>query len=79
MKTRIQVIISLLGGIGISLLTGLLNTTSIGFLGVIFWGLPFPWLSQVVYPGTTKEIIWFALFLDILVWFGVIFIIIEFI
>lgn len=35
-------------------------------IGVTYYGYPIPWMSQVVYPGSEKEIIWSAFILNIL-------------
>jgi len=41
---------------------------SIPVVGVAYYGHPFPWMRQVVYPGAEKEIIWYHLILDLIIW-----------
>ncbi|MFX0198664.1 MAG: hypothetical protein ACFFCW_21285 [Candidatus Hodarchaeota archaeon] len=65
------IIIVVKGGI-IALLTGFLSNQP-DLLGVNYWGYPFPWLKQVVYPGTPKVILWHYLILDWLIWVGIVF------
>lgn len=44
---------------------------SIPLLGVGYWGIPLPWLKQVVYPGAPMEIIAANAAVDLLFWVAV--------
>jgi len=46
---------------------------SIPMLGMSYWGLPLPWLRQVVYPGATKQVIWAHFIVDLIFWIAVVF------
>jgi len=47
---------------------------SIPLIGVGYWGMPLPWLKQIVYPGAPKEIIWSHFIIDLLFWIAVVFV-----
>lgn len=57
----------IVGGI-VTILSGLLSNTSLGLVGVGYWGYPLPWIRQIVYPGAPKVLIWQFLILDWLIW-----------
>jgi hypothetical protein len=59
-------IYSILAGILITLITGLFP--NVFLLGVSYWGYFLPWLSKVVYPGATLNVIWINLFVNIVIW-----------
>lgn len=44
---------------------------SIPLLGVGYWGIPLPWLKQVVYPGSPKEVIAANALSDMAFWVAV--------
>jgi len=44
---------------------------SIPLLGVGYWGIPLPWLKQVVYPGAPMEVIAANAAADLLFWMAV--------
>ncbi len=67
-KLFLFVLFSIIGGISITLITGLFRYPADEIVGVERWGFPFFWLSQVIYPGTEKIIHWSNLLIDILVW-----------
>lgn len=43
---------------------------SIPIVGVGYWGLPLPWMKQIVYPGAVKEIMWTHFIVDAIFWIG---------
>jgi len=55
-------------GVILTIFTGFCRTPFLNLIGVSYWGVPFAWLKQVVYPGATKEIIWHGLLMDIVTW-----------
>ncbi|MFX1371792.1 MAG: hypothetical protein ACFFCE_08020 [Promethearchaeota archaeon] len=78
MKLRYILIIlfSFILGIIITLLTGFISNTTTNLLGANKWGFPFYWMSQPVYPGADRIIIWSNLLIDILIWSFLLFMII---
>ena len=67
MKT---LIFALVGGIAITLVTGLINTTPEMLVGAVYYGFPFPWLVMLViapqyFPWHVRIV---RLVLDIVVW-----------
>jgi hypothetical protein len=71
---------SILFGLIITLMTALFENTcvigefpdvrfvSIPLLGMNYWGMPLPWLKQIVYPGAVKQVIWLHFVVDALFW-----------
>ncbi len=55
-------------GIILTAFTGFCRTPFLNLIGVSYWGIPFAWLKQVVYPGVPKEIVWQGLLLDVIIW-----------
>jgi len=55
-------------GVILTAFTGFCRTPFLGLIGVSYWGFPFAWLKQVVYPGAPKEVIWQGLLLDVITW-----------
>jgi len=55
-------------GVILTAFTGFCRTPFLDLIGVSYWGIPFAWLKQVVYPGATKDIIWQGLLLDVIIW-----------
>lgn len=47
---------------------------SIPILGVGYWGMPLPWLRQIVYPGAPKQIVWSHFIIDVIFWAAVVFV-----
>jgi hypothetical protein len=74
MKT---LIFALIGGIVITLLTGLANNTPEMLVGAVYYGYPLPWLEMLViapqyFPWHVRPL---RLVLDIIVWAVVVWII----
>lgn len=59
-------IYSILTGILITLITGLFP--NVFLLGVSYFGYFLPWLSKIVYPGATLNVIWVNLLVDVVIW-----------
>jgi hypothetical protein len=39
------------------------------WVGVSYWGFVLPWVSQIVYPGAQKQVLWANFAADVVVWF----------
>ena len=72
MKVNNKALYSLIGGVVITLITGLLPSPT-QIVGIGFWGLPWPWLSL----GADTEVIWQNLFFDTIAWIVVTYVGIE--
>ncbi len=70
-------LLSLIGGIIFTLITGLLPYPTEEIIGAEKWGFPFYWLSQVIYPGAKKIINWSNFLIDILIWSVIIILIVS--
>lgn len=44
-------------------------------VGVGHWGVPLPWMKQVVYPGAPKQIISSHFIIDVVFWIAVVFVV----
>jgi hypothetical protein len=71
MKT---VILSLIGGVVITLLTGLLSNMPAMLVGAVHYGYPIPWLFRLIlapeyFPWSVDVV---AFFVDVVVWTAVI-------
>jgi hypothetical protein len=69
MKTKI-IIGSILGGVAVTLLTGLVSNTPPMWVGAILYGYPLPWLTRMIvapqyYPWRVETA---NLLVDIIVW-----------
>lgn len=67
-KLALLVLIGILCGIIITLISGLFSYPTGKLLGIKKWGYPFYWLSQVIYPGATKNVNWSNFIIDVLIW-----------
>jgi len=70
LTTLKTVIFAVIGGVVITLLTGLVNNTPEGLVGAVWYGYPLPWLVMRVvapeyFPWVVRPI---RLILDIVVW-----------
>jgi len=64
-----KLLISILVGSIITLISGIFaNPLSYVLLGVVLRGLPFAWISQVIYPGAPVKIEYDGLALDVVFW-----------
>ena len=68
---------SLIGGIIVTGITGLLPNPTEEIIGAEKWGFPFYWLSQAIYPGAEKIINWSNFLIDILIWSAIIILIVS--
>ena len=60
--------LAVIGGVVITLLTGLINNTPEGLVGAVRYGYPLFWLVMIVVPSTPYVVRWLRLFIDIVVW-----------
>ena len=77
MKAKIIGILSIILGLIISLITGLIPYPTTSIIGVQKWGYPFYWLSKAISPDAVLDIIWGFLIFDIIFWILISFILIE--
>ncbi|MFX1303138.1 MAG: hypothetical protein ACFE9X_07255 [Promethearchaeota archaeon] len=79
MKTKliIKLLFSIIGGLIITIITGLFPYPIGEVMGIERWGFPFYWLSRLVYPGAEKTINWSNLLINILAWSFIMFLIIN--
>jgi len=59
---------AIIGGVIITLLTGLIPNTSPELLGALHYGYPFPWFIRIVYPQFPWHINEINLINDIAFW-----------
>jgi len=77
MKTGMTLILAVIGGIVVTLLTGLINHTPEMLVGAVYYGYPLAWLEMLVvapqyFPWIVRPI---RLVIDIVVWFIVVWVI----
>jgi ABC-type uncharacterized transport system permease subunit len=79
MKTKliIKLLLSFIGGVIVTIITGLFSYPTGEVIGVDKWGYPFYWLSQIIFPGAEKIINWSNLIINILIWSVMMFLIIN--
>lgn len=68
MKHLRLLVASAVGGVLITLLTGLANHTPDMLVGAVWYGYPLAWLVQIVYPGTPYTIRPLRFIADIVFW-----------
>ena len=77
MKTGMTLILAVIGGIVVTLVTGLINRTPAMLVGAVYYGYPLAWLEMLVvapqyFPWVVRPI---RLIIDIVVWFIVVWVI----
>ena len=71
MKTSMKnLVLAVIGGVIITLLTGLINNTPEMLVGAVYYGFPFAWLEMLViapqyFPWHVRPV---RLILDVIVW-----------
>ena len=70
-------VFAVIGGVVITLLTGLINHTPEMLVGAVYYGYPFAWLEMMVvapqyYPWVVRPV---RLVLDIVVWFIIVWVV----
>jgi len=64
-----RIAISIIIGAVITSLSGLFpNPFSYRLLGVSHWGIPLPWITQIVYPNAPKILNWAEFIVDMGFW-----------
>jgi len=71
LNLKLTVLFSVIAGLVIALLTGLVNVTPQHLVGATWHGWPLPWFYVIVYLGSPIDISWLNLAGDIVVWFVV--------
>ena len=69
MKMKLMVLLSVVAGLVITLITGLIDVTPMGLVGATWHGWPLPWFYVIAYPGSPISVNWLNLIGDIIVWF----------
>jgi hypothetical protein len=77
MKTSMTLVLAVIGGIVITLVTGLINHTPEMLVGAVYYGYPLAWLEMLVvapqyFPWIVRPI---RLIIDIVVWIIVVWVI----
>jgi hypothetical protein len=67
--------LAIIGGVVITLLTGLVDNTPEGMVGAVRYGYPIFWLVMIVVPGTPYVVRWLRFFIDIVAWTVVVWVI----
>ena len=70
-----SIVFAVIGGVVITLITGLINNTPEMLVGATWSGYPLAWLVTVVYPGSPWHIRPLRFVIDIVVWAIVVWII----
>lgn len=70
-----KAVISLGASVVITLFTGLFDVHHL--LGATNRGLPFIWLTRVVYPGATWTVNWVNVVLNIAIWFALALVVVQ--
>ena len=68
MNMKLIIPISVVAGLTITLVTGLLNVTPMQMVGATWHGWPLAWFYVIVYPGSPTSVDWPNLIGDIIVW-----------
>ena len=69
MNMKLMVLLSVVAGLVITLITGLVDVTPMQLVGATWHGWPLPWFYVIVYPGSPISVSWLNLIGDIIVWF----------
>jgi len=77
MKTGMTLILAVIGGIVVTLVTGLINHTPEMLVGAVYYGYPLAWLEMLViapqyFPWVVRPI---RLIIDLVVWVIVVWVI----
>jgi hypothetical protein len=72
LKMKLMVLGSLVTGLVITLITGLVDVTPMNLVGATWHGWPLAWFYVIVYPGSPISINWLNLLGDIIVWFVIV-------
>jgi len=77
MKNKLNLIISIISGIVLTIILGFVSYPPGDLIGTQKWGYPIYWLSQVVYPSAPVEVFWLNLFFDCAIWIICFFLLIK--
>ena len=72
MNMKLMVLVSVVAGLVITLITGLVDVTPMHLVGATWHGWPLPWFYVIVYPGSPISVNWLNLIGDIIVWFVIV-------
>lgn len=63
---------SLVTGLVITLITGLVDVTPLKLVGATWHGWPLAWFYVIVYPGSPTSVNWLNFIGDIIAWFVIV-------
>ena len=66
---KLMVLVSVVTGLAITLITGLVDVTPLQLAGATWHGWPLAWLYVIIYPGSPISVNWLNLIGDIIIWF----------
>ena len=69
MNLKLMFLVSVVAGLVMTLITGLVDVTPMHLVGATWHGWPLAWLYVIVYPGSPISINWLNLICDIIAWF----------
>jgi hypothetical protein len=72
MKQEIKFGTSIVGGVVITMLTGLVSSTSKGLVGAVWYGYPLNWVNKLITYPTAWRIQLGGLVVDLVFWFVVV-------
>ena len=75
MNMKLMVLVSVVAGLVITLVTGLLDVTPMQLVGATWHGWPLAWFYVIVYLGSPTSVDWLNLIGDIIVWFVIVLIV----
>ena len=68
MNMKMMILVSVVTGLVITMVTGLVDVTPMHLVGATWHGWPLAWLYVIVYPGSPISVNWVNLIGDIIVW-----------
>jgi large-conductance mechanosensitive channel len=68
MNMKLVVLVSVVAGLAVTLITGLVDVTPMRLLGATWHGWPLAWFHVIVYPGSPISVNWLNLIIDIILW-----------
>ena len=72
-KIIVNLLISFIGGLLITFITGFFTYPMNGLIGSERWGFPIYWITQAIVPGAVKVINWSNFIINTLFWGSLVF------
>jgi hypothetical protein len=76
MKTKLKAVISIVAGLVITAVTGLISLSVL--LGATHYGLPLVWRIELVTFPPVTNIEWINLIADVIIWSAIVFLVLHF-